>query len=118
MAQRPFDVSRTRITLFDALLRARREAGARTPVLEDHDRKVLSYNDIVRGAFALGGKLKGQVRRGERVVEMETFSRKSTMETAGLVKAAIDKHGSKSAAARALGLKVFKGKENDLLEEL
>lgn len=67
MAQRPFDVSRTRITLFDALLRARAEAGGKTPILEDHDRKVLTYDDLVRAAFALGGKLKGRTAPGERV---------------------------------------------------
>jgi acyl-[acyl-carrier-protein]-phospholipid O-acyltransferase/long-chain-fatty-acid--[acyl-carrier-protein] ligase len=58
MVLKPFDVARTRVTLFDALLRARAEAGGKTPILEDHDRKVLSYDDIIRAAFALGGKLK------------------------------------------------------------
>jgi acyl-[acyl-carrier-protein]-phospholipid O-acyltransferase / long-chain-fatty-acid--[acyl-carrier-protein] ligase len=67
MVQRPFDVSRTRVTLFDALLRARDEAGGKTPILEDHDRKVLTYDDLVRAAFALGGKLKGLTSRGEAV---------------------------------------------------
>lgn len=67
MVQRPFDVARTRVTLFDALLRARSEAGGKTPILEDHDRKVLSYDDLVRAAFALGGKLKGLTTAKEPV---------------------------------------------------
>ncbi len=67
MVQRPFDVARTRITLFDALLRARDEAGGKTPILEDHDRKVLSYDDLIRAAFALGGKLKGMTAPKEPV---------------------------------------------------
>ncbi len=67
MVQRPFDVARTRVTLFDALLRARTETGGKTPILEDHDRKVLSYDDIVRAAFALGGKIKAMTAPGEAV---------------------------------------------------
>ncbi|MDX2232940.1 MAG: AMP-binding protein [Hyphomonadaceae bacterium] len=67
MVVKPFDVARTRITLFDALLRARAECGGKTPILEDHDRKVLTYDDIVRAAFALGGKLKGLTRPREAV---------------------------------------------------
>ena len=58
-------MARTRITLFDALLRARAEAGGKTKILEDHDRKVLTYDDLVRAAFALGGKLKQSLRYGE-----------------------------------------------------
>ena len=67
MALRRFDVARTRITLFDALLRARAESGGKTKILEDHDRKVLTYDDLVRAAFALGGKLKGMTAPKENV---------------------------------------------------
>jgi len=67
MVFRPFDVARTRVTLFEALLRARAEAGGKTPILEDHDRKVLTYDDIVRAAFALGGKLKAMTAPKEPV---------------------------------------------------
>ncbi|NWG54561.1 MAG: AMP-binding protein [Hydrogenophilaceae bacterium] len=67
MGQRPFDVARTRVTLFEALLRSRRASGGKTPILEDHDRKVLTYDDIVRAAFALGGRLKGLSEPGERL---------------------------------------------------
>ncbi len=67
MGQRTFDVARTRITLFDALLRARAEAGGKTKILEDHDRKVLTYDDLVRAAFALGGKIKAFTAPKEHV---------------------------------------------------
>ena len=42
MAQRPFELARTRVTLFEALLRARDQRGGKYPILEDHERKVLS----------------------------------------------------------------------------
>ena len=48
MAQPPFELARTRVTLFEALLRARDKKGGKTPILEDHERKVLSYDDIIR----------------------------------------------------------------------
>ena len=65
MAQRPFELARTRVTLFEALLRARDERGGKIKILEDHDRKVLTYDDIVRAAFALGGKLDTLVKKRE-----------------------------------------------------
>jgi len=65
MAQRPFELARTRVTLFEALLRARDEKGGKFKILEDHERKVLSYDDIVRAAFALGGKLDTLIKRRE-----------------------------------------------------
>lgn len=65
MAQRPFELARTRVTLFEALLRARDERGGKYKILEDHDRKVMTYDDIVRYAFALGGKLDTLIKRRE-----------------------------------------------------
>ena len=65
MAQRPFELARTRVTLFEALLRARDARGGKFKILEDHERKVLSYDDIVRAAFALGGKLDAKIRKNE-----------------------------------------------------
>ena len=65
MAQRPFDLSRTRVSLFEALLRARDAKGGKTPIIEDHDRKPLTYDDIVRAAFALGGKLDTLIKQRE-----------------------------------------------------
>lgn len=65
MAQRPFELARTRVTLFEALLRARDERGGKARILEDHDRRVLTYDDIVRASFALGGKLDTLVKKRE-----------------------------------------------------
>jgi acyl-[acyl-carrier-protein]-phospholipid O-acyltransferase/long-chain-fatty-acid--[acyl-carrier-protein] ligase len=65
MAQRPFELARTRVTLFEALLRAREARGGKFKILEDHERKPLSYDDIVRAAFALGGKLDTLIKKRE-----------------------------------------------------
>ncbi|MES1197163.1 MAG: AMP-binding protein [Pseudomonadota bacterium] len=67
MPLRPFDLGRTRLNLFEALLRAKRAKGGKTPILEDHERRVLSYDDIVRAAFALGGRLKHVTRAKDSV---------------------------------------------------
>jgi acyl-[acyl-carrier-protein]-phospholipid O-acyltransferase/long-chain-fatty-acid--[acyl-carrier-protein] ligase len=65
MVHRPFDLARTRVTLFDALLRARDQRGGKYLILEDHERKPLSYDDILVRVFALGGKLDNLIRRRE-----------------------------------------------------
>jgi acyl-[acyl-carrier-protein]-phospholipid O-acyltransferase / long-chain-fatty-acid--[acyl-carrier-protein] ligase len=65
MAQRPFELARTRVTLFEALLRARDAKGGKFKILEDHERKALSYDDIVRACFALGGKLDILIKKNE-----------------------------------------------------
>lgn len=65
MAHRPFELARTRVTLFEALLRARDLKGGKHKILEDHERRVLSYDDVVRAAFALGGKLDALVKKRE-----------------------------------------------------
>jgi acyl-[acyl-carrier-protein]-phospholipid O-acyltransferase/long-chain-fatty-acid--[acyl-carrier-protein] ligase len=67
MAQKPFELARTRVSLFEALLRARRVKGGKTPILEDHERRVLSYDDIIRASFALGGRIKRITRPRESV---------------------------------------------------
>ncbi len=50
--------------LFDALLDAARRFGSKKPILEDQERHPLSYNDLIRAAFALGRRLSGLTRRG------------------------------------------------------
>ena len=71
MAQRPFELARTRVTLFEALLRARddsRAASTRSSKITNASR--LSYDDIVRAAFALGGKIDTLIKKrrdGRRV---------------------------------------------------
>lgn len=65
MSHHPFELARTRVSLFEALLRARDKKGGKFPILEDHERKVLSYDDIIRAAFALGGKLDTLIKQRE-----------------------------------------------------
>ena len=64
---RPFDPKIARRSVFDALLDAAHTYGAKRPILEDQERHPLSYTDLIRAAFALGRKLAGSTRRGERV---------------------------------------------------
>jgi acyl-[acyl-carrier-protein]-phospholipid O-acyltransferase/long-chain-fatty-acid--[acyl-carrier-protein] ligase len=56
-----------RRTLFQALIEAMRRYGAKTPILEDQDRRPLSYLDLVRAAFALGRRIEQITDKGERV---------------------------------------------------
>ena len=65
MAHGPFELARTRVSLFEALLRARDAKGGKTKIIEDHERKALSYDDIVRAAFALGGKIDALIKKRE-----------------------------------------------------
>ena len=62
-----FDAKRATIGLFDALVEARHTFGAKKLILEDQERNPLSYNDLIRAAFALGRKIAGFTKPGERV---------------------------------------------------
>jgi len=62
-----FDPAVGRRSLFDALIDAREQFGGKTEILEDQDRRVLSYTDIVRASFALGRRINAFTRRGEHV---------------------------------------------------
>jgi len=62
-----FDANRAKTSLFDALVEARQTFGAKKPILEDQERNPLSYTDLIRAAFALGRKIAGFTRPGERV---------------------------------------------------
>jgi acyl-[acyl-carrier-protein]-phospholipid O-acyltransferase/long-chain-fatty-acid--[acyl-carrier-protein] ligase len=53
--------------VFDALIDARDAYGANKPILEDQERHPLSYTDLIRASFALGGRIAGFTARGERV---------------------------------------------------
>jgi acyl-[acyl-carrier-protein]-phospholipid O-acyltransferase/long-chain-fatty-acid--[acyl-carrier-protein] ligase len=67
MVHAVFDPAVAETTVFDALLRARRKAGGKTKIVEDHDRNPLSYDEIIRAAFALGGKIKAMTKPKEAV---------------------------------------------------
>ena len=62
-----FVPAKARITVFDALLKARASRGPAFQVLEDHDRRTLTYGDLIRASFALGGKIKDFTKPKERV---------------------------------------------------
>jgi acyl-[acyl-carrier-protein]-phospholipid O-acyltransferase/long-chain-fatty-acid--[acyl-carrier-protein] ligase len=64
---RRFDPKRAQRSLIDALVDASRRHGRHKPILEDQERKPLSYLDLIRAAFALGRKLAGLTQPGERV---------------------------------------------------
>jgi acyl-[acyl-carrier-protein]-phospholipid O-acyltransferase/long-chain-fatty-acid--[acyl-carrier-protein] ligase len=64
---RAFDPSSGQRALFDALIDAAQTHGMGKPILEDQDRKPLSYRDLIRAAFALGRKIAARTLPGERV---------------------------------------------------
>ncbi len=64
---RVFDPRKGQIGLFDALIDASRTFGIKKPILEDQDRKPLSYRDLIRASFALGRKIAARTEAGERV---------------------------------------------------
>jgi acyl-[acyl-carrier-protein]-phospholipid O-acyltransferase / long-chain-fatty-acid--[acyl-carrier-protein] ligase len=53
--------------VFPALLNARKEYGGKKIALHDADDRKLSYDDIIRAAFALGHALKKGTKRGEAI---------------------------------------------------
>lgn len=64
---RAFDARRAERSVFDALLDARDRYGAKKLILEDQDRKPLSYTDLIRASFALGRKIAAMTEPGEHV---------------------------------------------------
>jgi acyl-[acyl-carrier-protein]-phospholipid O-acyltransferase/long-chain-fatty-acid--[acyl-carrier-protein] ligase len=64
---RKFDVRQSEVSLFEALADARQTYGAKKPILEDQERKPLTYTDLIRAAFALGRKISAFTKPGERV---------------------------------------------------
>jgi acyl-[acyl-carrier-protein]-phospholipid O-acyltransferase/long-chain-fatty-acid--[acyl-carrier-protein] ligase len=64
---RAYDARAGERAIFDALLDARDQYGAKKPILEDQERNPLTYTDLIRAAFALGRRIAAITRRGERV---------------------------------------------------
>lgn len=62
-----FNVKLSRRTLMGALLRARDWYGGKRVCIIDGDGRRLSYDDLIRGAFALGHALKAGTAAGEAV---------------------------------------------------
>lgn len=67
MPIKPFDIARTRRSVFEALLEARKRFGGKKQILEDADRTPRTYDEVVIGAFAIGRKLAKQTEQGETV---------------------------------------------------
>jgi len=67
MTQMMFATSNYRKTLFDALLDAKHIHGGRHPVVEDIERRPLSYRDLVMRAFILG-RLTARITKREAPV--------------------------------------------------
>ena len=77
---RVFDPLLGQRSLFDALLDAAKAHGLGKPILEDQDRKPLTYRDIVRASFALGRKIAARTRPSERVgLLLQAIGRTPTM---------------------------------------
>jgi acyl-[acyl-carrier-protein]-phospholipid O-acyltransferase/long-chain-fatty-acid--[acyl-carrier-protein] ligase len=64
---RPYDPQMAEHGIFDSLVAASRRYGPKKPILEDTERRVLTYTDVIRAAFALGHKIAGMTEKGERV---------------------------------------------------
>jgi acyl-[acyl-carrier-protein]-phospholipid O-acyltransferase/long-chain-fatty-acid--[acyl-carrier-protein] ligase len=64
---RPFHPRQAQTSLFAALADAAKAHGRLKPILEDHERKPISYRDLIRASFALGRKLAAMTSPGERV---------------------------------------------------
>ncbi|HEY0283256.1 MAG TPA: AMP-binding protein, partial [Rhizomicrobium sp.] len=63
----PLDLEQTKKTVFQALIEARSRFGGTRPAIIDGDKRVLTYDEIVRAALALGHALKKGTARGESV---------------------------------------------------
>ena len=62
----PLDPKAVETTIFDALIAARDTYGDKE-ILEDQDRKPLTYTGLIRAAFVLGRKIAAMTEPGERV---------------------------------------------------
>jgi acyl-[acyl-carrier-protein]-phospholipid O-acyltransferase/long-chain-fatty-acid--[acyl-carrier-protein] ligase len=80
----PFDAVRSRMTLFRALLRARRNYGGATAALVDGDERVLTYDVLVKAALALGHALKRNTKAEECIGVMLPTGAAATITVFGL----------------------------------
>lgn len=64
---RPYHVPDPSMSLMDALHRTAKEEGYAAPVLDDPDRKAMTYGDLLIGSYALGSALAKITGRGEHV---------------------------------------------------
>jgi acyl-[acyl-carrier-protein]-phospholipid O-acyltransferase/long-chain-fatty-acid--[acyl-carrier-protein] ligase len=64
---RAYDPGAGERPIFDALIEARHEYGGHKEILEDQDRKPLTYTGLIRAAFVLGRKIAQMTHPKERV---------------------------------------------------
>jgi acyl-[acyl-carrier-protein]-phospholipid O-acyltransferase/long-chain-fatty-acid--[acyl-carrier-protein] ligase len=62
-----FAIDDCQSTLFDALLDAAQQFGVKKAILEDQERRPLTYTDLIRASFALGRKIANTTSPGETV---------------------------------------------------
>jgi acyl-[acyl-carrier-protein]-phospholipid O-acyltransferase/long-chain-fatty-acid--[acyl-carrier-protein] ligase len=67
MREMLFKTEQYHTTLFDAVLMARRQNGGRFRIVEDINRKSLSYDQLLLRAFLLGSRIRNEVRNHEPV---------------------------------------------------
>jgi len=84
MVQLVFDTARLEMTLFDALLEARRMHGSRHIAIDDMDQQPMGYGKLVTASFALGRALARRSARGERVGVLLPTSRAAVVTFFGL----------------------------------
>ena len=65
--KRSFDAKSAEMTIFSAVLAAAARFGAKKPILEDVERRPLTYKRLVLGALIIGGKLAAETRDKEAV---------------------------------------------------
>lgn len=85
MPVRPFDIARTRRSIFEALLDARKRFGGKKEILEDADRQPITYDKLILGAMVLGRKMATMTSPGERVGLMIANSNGGVVAFFGLV---------------------------------
>lgn len=61
----PFDIYRARKGVFASLAEARRKFGGKRPAIVDGDERILTYDEIIRAALAIGNALKKGTRPGD-----------------------------------------------------
>ena len=84
MMKMMFVTSPYRQTIFTSLLESRMVHGGRHKIVEDLERKPLSYNDLITRSIAIGDKLKNITSRGENVGVFLPNSTKTLITILGL----------------------------------
>ncbi len=84
MMKMMFVTSPYRQTIFTSLLESRMVHGGRHKIVEDLDRKPLSYNDLVTRSIAIGDKLKNITSHGENIGVFLPNSTKTLITILGL----------------------------------